>query len=369
MHNRKGINMNIPFCDLNAQYRAYKNEIDSSLQAVIDQTAFIRGKAVEELEQGLAHYTGSKHCISCSSGTDALLLALMAIDLKPGEEVITTPFSFFATVEVIVLLGGVPVFADIDEKTYNLNPNLIESKITSKTRAIIPVSLYGQCADMDEINAISKKRGLIVIEDAAQSFGAAYKGRKSCNLSDIGCTSFFPSKPLGCYGDGGAVFTNDDELGKRIRMIMNHGQSQRYHHRLIGINGRLDTMQAAILNVKLKHLDRELPVRQALAKRYDEMLKNKPLITPTVKDDRDCVYAQYTVRSKEREEVIQHLNDSSIPTAIHYPVPLYSQEAIRHIPHDPKDFPVTETVSREVFSLPMSAFLTHEQQDYIVSKL
>ncbi len=361
--------MNIPICDLRAQYLEYKSELDSGIQSVIDQTAFIRGHAVEQLESDLARYTGSSHCISCSSGTDALLLALMAIGLKPGDEVITTPFSFFATVEVIVLLGGVPVFADIDEQTYNINPNLFEPKITSRTKAIIPVSLYGQCADMDEINAIAGKHNIPVIEDAAQSFGAVYKGRKSCNLSTIGCTSFFPSKPLGCYGDGGAVFTNDPELGKRIRIIMNHGQSQRYHHQLIGINGRLDTIQAAILNVKLKYLDQELKKRSELAKRYTELLKNKPLITPMIRNDRDSVYAQYTIRSKNRNTLIKHLNEQGIPTAIHYPVPLYSQEAIKHIPHDPNEFQVTEMVSREVFSLPMSAFLTHEQQDYIVSKI
>lgn len=361
--------MNIPFCDLHAQYLAYKTEIDQAMQSVIDQTAFIRGKAVEELEQSLCQYTGARYCISCSSGTDALLLALMAIGLKPGDEVITTPFSFFATVEVIVLLGGIPVFADIDETTYNLNPALIEPKITYKTKAIIPVSLYGQCADMDEINEIASRYEISVIEDAAQSFGAEYKGNKSCNLSTIGCTSFFPSKPLGCYGDGGAVFTNDDELGRKLRMIMNHGQTQRYHHQVIGINGRLDTLQAAVLNVKLKHLNSELSVRQKLAQRYDELLKNKNLITPFVKPDRSSVYAQYTVRSAERETITQKLNQNGVPTAIHYPVPLYRQEAIRDIPHKPADYPVTERVSREVFSLPMSAFLTEAQQDYIASLL
>ncbi len=359
--------MQIPFCDLHSQYKAYQSEIDDAIQSVISQTAFIRGKAVEELEAGLAAYTGAKHCISCSSGTDALLLALMAIELKPGEEVITTPFSFFATVEVIGLLGGIPVFADIDANTYNLNAAHIEKKITPKTRAIIPVSLYGQCADMDAINTIAEKHHLIVIEDAAQSFGAVYKGRKSCNLSAIGCTSFFPSKPLGCYGDGGAVFTNDDALGRKIRMIMNHGQTQRYHHQIIGLNARLDTIQAAVLNVKLKYLDEELTRRRQLGARYTERLRGKPVIPPTVKADRDCVFAQYTIRTDRREELTRHLNANGVPTSVHYPVPLYRQEAIRHVPHDPAEFPNTEKACREVVSLPMSAFLTHEQQDYIVS--
>jgi UDP-2-acetamido-2-deoxy-ribo-hexuluronate aminotransferase len=361
--------MNIPFSDLKAQYQAYKKEIDLAIHEVIEHTSFIQGKAVEKLEKNLAAFIGSSNCISCSSGTDALLLALMAIDLKPGDEVITTPFSFFATAEVIMLLGGKPVFADIEEDTYNISVKLIENKITPKTKAIIPVSLYGQCPDMDEINQIAKARRITVIEDAAQSFGATYKGHKSCNLSSIGCTSFFPSKPLGCYGDGGAVFTNDPVIGKKLRMIMNHGQSQRYHHQIIGLNARLDAIQAAVLNVKLKYLDQELERRKFLGQRYTDLLKQKSVITPTVKSDRDSVYAQYTIRTTNRDDLIKRLNDNGVPTSVHYPVPLYRQEAIQHIPVDPLEFSVTEKISREVLSLPMSAFLTEEQQAYIVTRI
>ena len=273
--------MQIPFIDLKSQYESYKNEINEAVLNVLSSTQFIMGPEVSKLEESLANYTGAKYAYACSSGTDALLLALMAIDIQPDDEIITTPFTFIATAETIALLKAKPVFVDIDETTYNVDPKLIEAKITPKTKAIMPVSLYGQCADMDAINAIAAKHNLIVIEDACQSFGAEYKGKKSCNLSHIGCTSFFPSKPLGCYGDGGAIFCSDDALAAKIKSLLNHGQGKRYEHQYIGINGRLDALQAAILNVKMKHVESEAKKRIEIGTRYSELLKGANVITPT----------------------------------------------------------------------------------------
>ncbi|MBU5613369.1 DegT/DnrJ/EryC1/StrS family aminotransferase [Geomonas sp. Red51] len=357
------------FIDLQAQYRKYQGEIDEAIHAVLESSQYIMGKDVTQLEAEMCAYTGAKHCISCSSGTDALLLALMACDIKPGDEVITTPFTFIATAEMIAFLGAVPVFVDIDETSYNIDPRLIEQKITPKTRAIIPVALYGQPADMDEINAIASRHNLTVIEDAAQSFGSEYKGKKSCNLSRIGCTSFFPSKPLGCYGDGGAVYTSDDELAGKLRQLMNHGQGERYKHKYIGINGRLDSIQAAILRVKLKYFDEEVPVRAAVASRYNELLAGGEVVTPFVKPDRTSVYAQYSVRVKNRDALAKRLNEQGVPTAVHYPIPLYRQEAFAGLSYDAAEFPVAERVSSEIMSLPMSAFLTVEQQKYIAEAI
>ncbi|BAF70423.1 DegT/DnrJ/EryC1/StrS family aminotransferase [Nitratiruptor sp. SB155-2] len=360
--------MKIDFIDLKTQYRKYQNEIDQAVANVMASAQFIGGPEVSALEKELAQYTGSAHAIGCSSGTDALLLALMAIDVKPGDEVITTPFTFIATAEVIAFLGAIPVFVDIDEKTYNIDPTKIEEKITPKTKAIIPVSLYGQPADMDEINEIACKFNLTVIEDGAQSFGAEYKGKKSCNLSHIGCTSFFPSKPLGCYGDGGAVFTNDETIAKKIAILKNHGQTKRYEHEVIGLNARLDAIQAAILRIKLKHFPQEVEDRIAIANRYTETLQEF-VITPFVKADRISVYAQYSIQVQNRDKVCQKLNEKEIPTAIHYPKPLHLQKTFSNLGYKLGDFPLAEKVSQQIMSLPMSPFLQKEQQDFIIDSL
>lgn len=361
--------MKIPFIDLQSQYQAYKIDIDSAIQNVLETSQYIMGPVVKQFEENLANYVGVKHAIACSSGTDALMIALMSIDIKPGDEVITSPFTFIASGEVISLLGAVPVFVDIDADTYNIDAKLIESKITPKTKAIIPVSLYGQTADMDTINTIADKHNLVVIEDAAQSFGATYKGKKSCNLSRIGCTSFFPSKPLGCYGDGGALFTNDEAIAAKLRLILAHGSKKRYDHEVIGVNGRLDAIQAAVLDVKLKHFEDEVKKREEIGAKYIELLQNKKLKTPTIKEGRTSVYAQFTVQSENRDALIKHLNDNGVPTAIHYPTPLHLQKCYDSLAYKKGDFPVAEKASNEVFSLPMSPYLTSEQQAYIVSFL
>jgi len=361
--------MKIPFIDLQKQYRKYKKEIDKEIFDVLDSSQYIGGEKISTLEEELAKFTGSKRAIVCSSGTDALLLSLMALDIKKGDEVITTPFTFIATAEVIALLGAKAVFVDIDEKTYNIDVKKIEEKITQNTKAILPVSLYGQPADMDEINLIAKKYNLKVIEDGCQSFGATYKDKKSCNLSDIGCTSFFPSKPLGCYGDGGAVFTNDEELATKIKMLLNHGQNERYKHKYIGINGRLDAIQAAVLLVKLKYFNEEVEQREEIGKRYTKLLKDSDIITPYVKNDRNSVYAQYSIRVKNRDKVISRLNEQGIPTAVHYPMPLHLQECFGYLGYKEGDFEVAEKVSKEIMSLPMSPFLDKKDQDKIIEVL
>ncbi|MDD3466726.1 MAG: DegT/DnrJ/EryC1/StrS family aminotransferase [Campylobacterales bacterium] len=357
------------FINLKAQYAAYKNEIDEKVLGVFGSGQFVMGKEVEALEAELCSFTGAKHTLSCASGTDALLLALMALDIKAGDEVITTPFTFIATAEVIALVGAKPVFVDIDEQTYNIDPSKIEAAITPKTKAIIPVSLYGQCADMDEINAIAAKHGITVVEDAAQSFGAEYKGKKSCNLSRIGCTSFFPSKPLGCYGDGGAVMTNDYELAKKIASIRVHGQGERYMHKYIGINGRMDAVQCAITRVKLAHFGEELTARARLGARYLKLLADADVVAPFTKEGRTNVYGQFSVRVKNRETVSKKMNELGVPTAVHYPRPLHMQECFAYLGHKVGDFPVSEKVASEIMSLPFSAFLTESEQDAVVDAL
>ncbi len=361
----------IEFIDLKTQYEKYKDEINSAILNVCSSAQFILGNDVTVLEESLSKFTESKHAISLSSGTDALLLALMAIDIKPGDEVITTPFTFYASSEVIAFLGAKPVFIDIFDDTYNMDYNLIESKINSKTKAIMPISLYGQVADMNMINEIAAKHNIPVVEDACQSFGASYDGRKSCNLSTIGTTSFFPSKPLGCYGDGGALFTNDDKLATKILAMRNHGQTERYMHEYLGINGRLDTIQAAVLNVKLKYFNDELQAREKIGTRYTKLINalGKNIVTPTVKADRTSVYAQYSIRVKNRENVIATLTEHGVPTAIHYPKPLHEQKVFNYLGYKNGDFPVSELVANEIMSLPMSPFLTETDQDYIVEKL
>ena len=361
----------IEFIDLKTQYEKYKDEINSAILNVCSSAQFILGNDVTVLEESLSKFTKSKHAISLSSGTDALLLALMAIDIKPGDEVITTPFTFYASSEVIAFLGAKPVFIDIFDDTYNMDYNLIEAKINSKTKAIMPISLYGQVADMNMINEIAAKHNIPVVEDACQSFGASYDGRKSCNLSTIGTTSFFPSKPLGCYGDGGALFTNDDKLATKILAMRNHGQTERYMHEYLGINGRLDTIQAAVLNVKLKYFNDELEAREKIGTRYTKLINalGKNIVTPTVKADRTSVYAQYSIRVKNRENVIATLTEHGVPTAIHYPKPLHEQKVFDYLGYKNGDFPVSELVANEIMSLPMSPFLTETDQDYIVEKL
>ncbi|PHR58536.1 MAG: aminotransferase DegT [Arcobacter sp.] len=352
--------MNIDFANLNRQYLRYKDEIDAAMQNVIDNSSFIMGPDVFALEEELQAYTGAKHAITCSSGTDALLLAMMALDIKAGDEVITTPFSFIATAETIAFLGATPVFVDIDEETYNIDVTKIEETITSKTKAIMPVSLYGQPCDMDEINALAKKYKLKVIEDAAQSFGATYKGEKSCNLSDIGCTSFFPAKPLGCFGDGGAVFTNDDALAEKIRSLRVHGQSKRYHHQYIGMGGRMDTLQAAVLRVKLRYYEEDLKERQDVAAQYAKNIK-----ISSIKKDRTSAWAQFSLRVKDRDALQKTLKEKGIPTAVHYPKPLHLQECFSYLGYKEGDFKVAEKVSQEIMSLPMNPDLNEEEKDYI----
>lgn len=360
------------FVDLKAQYQKYKLEIDAEIHDVLDSSQYIMGKKVTELENNLANYVGANQAIACSSGTDALLLALMALDLNVGDEIITTPFTFIATAEVIVLLKLQPVFVDIEPDTYNIDVNKVEEKITKKTKVIMPVGIFGQPADMDAINKIALKYHLTVIEDAAQSFGSEYKNKKSCNLSSIGCTSFFPAKVLGGYGDGGAILCSDENLALKMRHILNHGQTERYVHKYIGINGRLDAIQAAIINVKLKYFDEEITQRNLIAQRYNEGLSaNDKLITPLVKSDRKSVYAQYSIRVKnnKRKNIIEHLSSKGIPTAIHYPIPLHLQEVFAYLNYAVGDFPITEAVSNEIMSLPMSAFLTESDQNYIIEQV
>lgn len=359
--------MTIPFIDLKKQYEVLKSEIHARINKALDHGQFIMGPEVKELEDRLSKYTGAKHCITTSSGTDALLMGLMALGIAPGDEVITTPFTFVATAEVIVLLGAKPVFVDIDPRTCNIDANLIEASITPKTKAIIPVSLYGQPADMDEINAIASKYGLPVIEDAAQSFGSEYRGKKSCNLSTIGCTSFFPSKPLGCYGDGGAIFTNDDELAQAMREIRVHGQKQRYVHTRIGLGGRMDTIQCAIVLAKLERFEWEIEQRKRIGSIYNKLLDGK---VETVKQssDRTSVFAQFTIFAENREAIQEQLKGLDIPTAVHYPIPLNEQPAYKHL-CCPDCTPISHEVSKKVMSLPMGPDLSEADQNFIVKKL
>lgn len=361
--------MTIPFIDLKTQYQALKPQIQACIDAVLEHGQYIMGPEVKELEDKLAAFTGAKHCITCASGTEALLMSLMALGIGPGDEMVTTPFTFVATAEVIVLLGAKPVFVDVEPDTGNINADLIEAAITPRTKAIMPVSLYGQTADMDAINAIAAKHGnLPVIEDAAQSFGATYKGRQSCNLSTIGCTSFFPSKPLGCYGDGGAIFTNDDALAQAMREIRVHGQSQRYVHTRVGVGGRMDTLQCAIVLAKLERFEWEVQQRHDIGQRYNQLLDQAGIARIQQRPQRTSVYAQYTVMVPNREALQKRLAEAGIPTAVHYPVPLNEQPAYKHL-CCPDCTPVAQQLAEEVMSLPMSAELNQTTQDTIVQSL
>lgn len=359
--------MNIPFVDLKAQYQALKPEIDAQIQKVLDHGQYIMGPEVDLLEKRLAEFIGAKHAIACSSGTDAAIIAMMAWQIGPGDEVIVPGFSFIATAEAVVLVGATPVLVDIDPVTYNLDPELIEAAITTKTKAICPVSLYGQPADMSEINAIAHKHGLYVIEDGAQSFGGMYQGKRSLNLSDVGCTSFFPAKPLGCYGDGGAIFTNDDDKAEMMKMVRAHGQKARYQHEVLGVNGRFDTLQAAIMLPKLERFSWELVQRQKIADRYTEAFQQvSGFTTPVIKSDRTSAWAQYTLRVPQRDHFQAFLKERGVPTSVHYPSSMSEQRAygahnIRVVSDDE-----SRRAGREVVSLPMYPDMTPEIQEHII---
>ena len=364
------------FIDLKSQYRRIQSSVNARIQKVLEHGQYVLGPECTELEALLADYVGTKHCVAASSGTDTLLIALMALEIGPGDEVITSPFTFIATGEMIALAGATPVFVDIEKHTCNLDPALIERAITPRTKAIMPVSLYGQCADFDAINAIAKRHGIAVIEDGAQSFGALYKGRRSCGLSEIGSTSFFPSKPLGAYGDAGALFTNDDVLAKLMREIRVHGQDRRYHHPRLGINGRLDTLQAAILLAKMEIFEDEVQARSRLGARYTELLNEafagQHIIgTPAIESHNLSVYAQYTIEvpheNDGRARFERRMKEQGIPTAVHYPLSLHQQPVFAGLAYKEGDFPVAELMAQRVVSLPMHPYLTDVQQQQVVA--
>lgn len=357
----------IEFIDLKSQQDRLKSKIDLAIQRVLAHGQYILGPEVNELEEKLAAFVGAKYCITCANGTDALQIAQMALGIGPGDEVITPGFTYIATAETVALLGAKPVYVDVDPLTYNLDPQLLEAAITPRTKAIIPVSLYGQCADFDAINAIALKYNIPVIEDAAQSFGATYKGRRSCGLTTLSCTSFFPSKPLGCYGDGGAIFTNDEELARIIRQISRHGQDRRYHHVRVGVNSRLDTLQAAILLPKLEIFAEELVSRQQIAATYAALLAEAGVSTsPLIEEHNSSAFAQYTIRVSGRDEVQKKLQALGIPTAVHYPIPLNKQPAVQDLS---VALPVGDKLAEEVMSLPMHPYLTTADIEKIVTAL
>ncbi|MDM3888182.1 DegT/DnrJ/EryC1/StrS family aminotransferase [Pseudomonas sp. BCRC 81390] len=357
----------IEFIDLKKQQARIKSELDLAIQRVLNHGQYILGPEVAELEAKLASFVGVKHCISCANGTDALQIALMALGVGAGDEVITPGFSYIATAEAAAVLGAKAVYVDIEKETYNLDPRLLESKINNKTKAIIPVSLYGQCADFDAINAIANKYGIAVVEDAAQSFGATYKDKRSCNLSTVACTSFFPSKPLGCYGDGGAMFTNDDELAVVMRQIARHGQDRRYHHIRVGMNSRLDTLQAAILLQKFKIFEDEVMSRQKVAARYASRLQGVDLLSiPHVREYATSVFAQYTIRVNNRASVQQKLQRAGIPSVVHYPIPLNKQPAVAD---SEVKLIVGDEVAEQVLSLPMHPYMTDHDIDLVAAAL
>lgn len=361
--------MKIDFANLQYQYKLYKDEIDEAIDEVLEKSNYIMGEEVTILENNLEKFTGAQYAITCSSGTDALVLAMMALDIQPGDEIITTPFTFIATAETIAFLGAVPVFVDIDEKTYNIDPSKLEENISSKTKAIIPVSLYGQPADMDVIQSIATKHNLKVIVDGAQSFGSTYKGKTDSNLGDISTTSFFPAKPLGCFGDGGAVFTNSEELATKMKSLRVHGQSKRYHHKYIGMGGRMDTLQCAIVNIKLKHYKKDLALRQEVAEKYTKALQDKDIVLPFIDKNTTSVFAQYSIRVKERDKLQTKLKEKGIPTAVHYPMPLHLQECFEYLNYTKGDFPIAEQISQEIMSLPMNPYISDDEIAYITKVL
>lgn len=361
------------FTNLQAQYQLYKDEIHQEIQKVLNTSSYIGGESIARLEKGLGEFAHVPYVVACSSGTDAIILALMALGIGVGDEVITTPFTFIATAEAAAFLGAKVVFVDICPNTYNINPSLIEEKITSKTKVILPVSLYGQVCEIDEINSIAQQYNLSVIEDGAQSFGALYKGRHSCSLTPFAITSFFPSKPLGAYGDGGAIFVQSKEMEKKIRSLLSHGQVKRYMHQSIGMNARMDSLQASILCVKLKYFKEEIAKRQKVAKIYTQSLISEGLDqwlkTPYIKPHNLSVFAQYSLYVKERDALREYLTSHSIPTAIHYPKPLHLQEAFASLGYKQGDFPISEEVSKHILSIPMSAFITEDEQAEVVRRI
>ena len=360
--------MKIDFANLQVQYQKYKTDIDASIHSILNKSNYIMGEEVKKLEVELSIFTGAKHAITCSNGTDALLLALMALDIQPGDEIITTPFTFISTAETISSMKAKPIFVDIEADTFNIDASLIEAVITDKTKAIMPVSLFGQPADMEAIQVIADKYNLKIIVDGAQSFGATYNSKTDSNLGDISTTSFFPSKPLGCYGDGGAVFTNNDEYAEKIKMIRVHGQNKRYHYKYIGMGGRLDTIQAAILLAKLPHYKKELEERERVANSYSNKIKSNATL-PIIRLNRSSVWAQYTIKVNNRDEVQKKLQDKGIPTAIYYPVPLHLQECFKNFDYKKNDFPLAEETSKLVLSLPMNAYLDDSDIFFITKAL
>lgn len=355
------------FIDLKAQYSRLKADIDVRIQKVLNHGQYILGPEVYELEEQLAAYTGAKHCITVANGTDALQIAQMALGIGPGDEVITPGFTYIATAETVALLGAKPVYVDVSPATYNLDPLALEAAITPRTKAIVPVSLYGQCADFDRINAIATKYRIPVIEDAAQSFGASYRGRKSCNLTTLACASFFPSKPLGCYGDGGAIFTSDETLARVVRQIARHGQDRRYHHVRVGVNSRLDTLQAAVLLGKLVVFDEEMARRQTVAQQYTTgLLPIHQVVCPSIEDGNQSAWAQYTIRVNRRTDLQQALEKLKIPTAVHYPLPLNKQPAVGD---ESKQLPIGDQIANEVLSLPMGPYLGNSDQALVAKAI
>ncbi len=354
--------------DLNKQYQAYRSEIDAAIQSVIDSASFIHGKEIQLLEDELAAFAGVKHALACSSGTDALLLALMTMNVQPGDEIICSAFSFIASASMVSFYRARPVFVDVSPVDFNIDIHKIEAKITLRTKGIIAVSLYGQCADLGSIKQIAKNHGLWVIEDGAQSFGATYHGQRSCSLTDLAVTSFFPAKPLGCYGDGGAIFTNNDEWAAKLKMLRSHGQEQRYKHKHIGINGRMDTLQAAILQVKLKYFEKEIKNRQQAAACYSALLKDLVLL-PEVVDRRESTWAQFTVMIESRDQIRKKLAEKGIPTAVHYPVILPKQEAFRDDVLSDERFEVADLLSETVLSLPIHGFISEEEVKFVSNAL
>ena len=371
--------------DLKGQYQDIKHSVDNAIQKVIDEASFINGPKVKEFQTNLENYLGVKHVIPCANGTDALQIAMMGVGLKPGDEVITADFTFAATVEVIALLGLTPVLVDVDPNNFNIDIECIKKAITPKTRAIVPVHLFGQCANMEAILKIAKDNNLFVIEDNAQAIGANYSfsdgsKAKAGTLGDVASTSFFPSKNLGCYGDGGAIFTNDDDLAHSIRGIVNHGMYKRYHHDVVGVNSRLDSIQAAVLDAKLPKLDSYNQARRNAAKKYNTAFRTHPnLVIPksgtdcdNICDNCDChVFHQYTLKLKngDRDGLVAHLNAKGIPCGVYYPIPLHQQKAYKSARYDEVDFKVTNQLSKEVFSLPMHTELEDDQIDYIVNTI
>lgn len=359
----------IPLVDLKAEYKHIKRDIDTAIGRVIENTSFILGAEVDRFEENFARYCQAKYCVGVASGTAALSLSLLALGIQPGDEVITTPFTFIATAEAISHCGAIPVFVDIDPNTYLINPDQIEAKITQKTRAIVPVHLYGQPADLDPIQRIAKRYGLAVVEDAAQAHGAEYKGKRVGTIGDVSCFSFYPGKNLGAYGDAGAVVTNDSQIAEKILMLRNHGRKKgvKYEHQIVGFGERIDSLHAAILNAKLPYLEEWTERRRTLAHRYNDLLKDDDFILFEETLNTRHVYHLYVLRHPKRDAILAFLKDNGIGAGVHYPIPLHLQPAYSFLGHRLGDFPQAERIAKEVFSLPLFPFMTEEQQDFIVS--